>query len=88
MSRRERVLPSIQELKEDMKDISFREKVDHLWSYYGVYAVALLALAVLAGGFMLWRSWVWSYWLAVFSSRWSRISRRKFWWAACSSMCP
>jgi len=53
MSRRERVLPSIQELKEDMKDMSFREKVDHLWSYYGVYAIAVLALVALVGGFLI-----------------------------------
>ena len=53
MSRRERVLPSIKELKADMKDMTFREKVDHLWSYYGIYAVALLALVVLVSSLLI-----------------------------------
>lgn len=53
MSRRERVLPSIKELKADMAGMTFREKVDHLWSYYGFYAVAVLGLVVLVSGLLI-----------------------------------
>lgn len=53
MSRRDRVIPTIKELKEDMKGMSFKEKADHLWSYYGMYAVVVLAVVVLIGGFLM-----------------------------------
>lgn len=53
MSNRKRVLPSFKELKEDMKEMTFRQKVDHLWTYYGLYFCAILFLVVFLGAFLI-----------------------------------
>ena len=42
MSKRERVLPSWKELREDLKGMTFKEKVAHLWEYYAVYTLSLV----------------------------------------------
>ena len=53
MSKRERVLPTLKELKEDMKEMTFGEKVDHLWSYYGLYVIVIGVFAVLVVSFVV-----------------------------------
>lgn len=45
MSNRKHVMPSFKELMEDLKPMTFREKVDHLWTYYKEY-LFLVALGV------------------------------------------
>ena len=47
MSKRQRVIPSFKELKEDMQGMTFREKADHLWTYYKEWLIVVL-LAVIA----------------------------------------
>ena len=45
MKNRAKIMPSFKELKEDMKDMTFGEKVDHLWTYYKIYLfLALVAI--------------------------------------------
>jgi len=53
MSKRERVLPSWKELKDDMKEMSFKEKVEHLWGYYALYALALLFVVGMITAFVV-----------------------------------
>ena len=50
MSKRKHILPSLKELAADLKDMTFPEKLDHLWTYYKEYlAIALmLVLCVIA----------------------------------------
>lgn len=47
MSKREKVLPTWKELKEDLKGMTFAEKADHLWTYYKIYLVGVLFLALI-----------------------------------------
>lgn len=47
MSKRQKVLPNWKELKEDLKPMTFREKVDHLWTYYKGVLVAVLIVALM-----------------------------------------
>ncbi len=42
MSKRERVVPSLKELKEDMQGMTFKEKADHLWTYYKEWLIVLV----------------------------------------------
>lgn len=54
MSTRKRVTPTFKELREDLKTMTFREKVDHLWTYYkawliGVFLVAVVLSATISG---------------------------------------
>ena len=42
MSKRKKVLPSLKELKADLKGMTFKQKVDHLWTYYKGYLFAFL----------------------------------------------
>lgn len=54
MSKRKKIIPSFKELKEDMKDMSFKEKADHIWTYYkgyllGVLFVGLVVAIVITG---------------------------------------
>ena len=44
MSKRKGVMPTFKELKADMKDMTFWEKVDHLWTYYKEYLAMVLVL--------------------------------------------
>lgn len=53
MSKRERVLPTLKELREDMEEMTFPEKVDHLWSYYGIYVIAIGVFLVLVASFLV-----------------------------------
>ena len=46
MAKREKVIPTLKELREDMKDMTFREKVDHIWTYYKEY-MAVVGVALL-----------------------------------------
>lgn len=49
MSKRKGVTPTFKELMADLKPMSFREKLDHLWSYYKEYLfMALLVGIVIA----------------------------------------
>ena len=50
MSKRDRIIPNLKELWEDMKGMTFREKLDHLWTYYKEYLAmaAVLCLCVVA----------------------------------------
>lgn len=47
MSKRQKVLPSFKELKEDLKPMSFKEKVDHLWTYYKSYVIGVLIVVMI-----------------------------------------
>ena len=49
---RKKITPTFKELREDMKDMSFREKVDHLWTYYKEY-LFLVLLAVVFAAFIV-----------------------------------
>lgn len=50
MSNRKHVMPSFKELMEDLKPMTFREKVDHLWTYYKEYLfLAVLGVALAVG---------------------------------------
>ena len=45
MSQRKKIIPTLAELKNDMKDMAFRQKMEHLWMYYKEYALlAFIAL--------------------------------------------
>ena len=46
MSRRQKVLPSLKELKEDMQGMTFREKADHLWTYYKEWLIVVVLVAL------------------------------------------
>lgn len=50
MSKRKKVIPTFKELKEDLKTMTFKEKVDHLWTYYSPYlwGVGLAAVVIAA----------------------------------------
>lgn len=48
MSKRKRVTPTLAELREDLKPMTFREKVDHLWTYYKEI-VLIIAIALMVG---------------------------------------
>lgn len=50
MSKRKHVMPSFRELMEDMKPMTFREKVDHLWTYYKEYLFLVVVAVALAVG--------------------------------------
>ena len=47
MSKRERVIPSLKELKADMQGMTFAQKADHLWTYYKEWLIVLLLIVVL-----------------------------------------
>lgn len=47
MSKREKVLPSFKELKEDLKPMTFWQKADHLWTYYKGYLIGFLVVVFL-----------------------------------------
>ena len=54
MANRKRVTPTFRELMEDLKPMTFWQKVDHLWSYYKevllvVLLVGILSAAVVSG---------------------------------------
>ena len=50
MSKRKNVMPTFRELLEDMKPMTFGEKVDHLWTYYKEYLfLVLLGIAMAVG---------------------------------------
>lgn len=50
MSNRKHVMPSFKELMEDMKPMTFLEKVDHLWTYYKEYLfLVVLGIALAVG---------------------------------------
>lgn len=46
MKKRERILPNLKELREDMQGMTFPEKIDHLWTYYKEYLALLLVLVM------------------------------------------
>lgn len=50
MSNRKHVMPSFKELMEDLKPMTFREKVDHLWTYYKEYLFLAVLAVILATG--------------------------------------
>ena len=50
MSKRKGVMPTFAELKEDLKPMTFRQKVDHLWTYYKEYVFLVLVAAILLVG--------------------------------------
>lgn len=47
MSKRKSVMPTFRELMDDMKPMTFGEKVDHLWTYYKEYVFIALAVGLL-----------------------------------------
>lgn len=47
MSKRKSVMPTFRELMDDMKPMTFWEKVDHLWTYYKEYVFIALAVGLL-----------------------------------------
>ena len=47
MSKRERVVPSLKELKEDMQGMTLAEKADHLWTYYKEWLLVLALVVVM-----------------------------------------
>lgn len=47
MSKRQKVLPTFAELKADLKPMTFKQKVDHLWTYYKGYALGALVVALI-----------------------------------------
>lgn len=50
MSKRKGVMPTFSELMEDLKPMTFREKVDHIWTYYKEYMFLIaIAIALLVG---------------------------------------
>ena len=48
MSKRKSVMPTFRELMDDLKPMTFGEKLDHLWTYYKEYVFIALVLALLA----------------------------------------
>lgn len=46
MSKRKSVTPTFKELLQDLKPMTFWEKVDHLWTYYKEYLFVVLLVAV------------------------------------------
>ena len=46
MSKRDRVIPSLKELKADMQGMTFAQKADHLWTYYKEWLLVLLLVVV------------------------------------------
>ena len=49
MSTRKKVIPTFKELREDLKTMTFREKVDHLWTYYKEWLIVVFLVAVALG---------------------------------------
>lgn len=49
MKRKNTVTPTLKELLEDMKPMTFMQKLDHLWSYYKEYLLLVFLLAVVVG---------------------------------------
>jgi hypothetical protein len=47
MSKRKSVMPTFRELMEDLKPMTFWEKVDHLWTYYKEYALIAFVVGLL-----------------------------------------
>lgn len=47
MSKRKSVMPTFRELMDDMKPMTFWEKVDHLWTYYKEYVLIAVVLGLL-----------------------------------------
>ena len=47
MSKRKSVMPTFRELMDDMKPMTFWEKVDHLWTYYKEYVFIAMVLGLL-----------------------------------------
>lgn len=47
MSQRKRIVPTFKELKEDLKGMTFREKADHLWTYYKEVLLVVLIMVLL-----------------------------------------
>ena len=50
MSKRKSVMPTFRELMEDLKPMTFREKVDHLWTYYKEYLLLVVLVVALGIG--------------------------------------
>ena len=50
MSKRKGVMPTFSELREDLKTMTFWEKVDHLWTYYKEYLLLVAIAAALGVG--------------------------------------
>lgn len=51
MSKRKSVMPTFRELMDDLKPMTFGEKVDHLWTYYKEYVfIALVLVLLVAAG--------------------------------------
>jgi len=44
-----RVTPTFRELLEDLKPMTFGQKVDHLWTYYKEYLIIVVAVALVVG---------------------------------------
>lgn len=47
MSKRKKVLPTFSELKADLKQMTFKEKLDHLWTYYKGYVLGAVVVVIL-----------------------------------------
>lgn len=47
MSKREKVLPTWKELKADLKEMTFKQKMDHLWTYYSSWLWVLVLVGVI-----------------------------------------
>ena len=47
MSQRKKIIPTLAELKKDMQDMTFGQKVEHLWTYYKEYALLALIAVLL-----------------------------------------
>ena len=43
---RKKVTPTFKELREDLKTMNFKEKVDHLWTYYKEYLLILVLVGL------------------------------------------
>lgn len=46
MSKRQKVIPTWKELKADLKEMTFKQKVDHLWTYYSPYLWGVLLVGM------------------------------------------
>ena len=53
MSKRKHVMPTFSELMEDLKPMTFPEKVDHLWTYYKEYLLLVVLVVVLTVGMVI-----------------------------------
>ncbi|MBR5529373.1 MAG: hypothetical protein IKU57_02745 [Oscillospiraceae bacterium] len=47
MSKRKKIIPTLKELREDLKEMTFKEKVDHIWTYYKEYMLIAVICVLL-----------------------------------------